>query len=148
MLDHTRSVFLDVAYSNTISIRSASGDSGNNAATSNASGRCPRRGEIVLKIFASSLNLPPTPPPGQIFNAHPLDFLNANFDVPERYYFAAYAACNIMIRPRVKLSVIARERFSRPRQSHPVISSAREKSFLNPPLGKRGDGDRIFCFCL
>ena len=26
---------------------------------------------------------------GQIFNAHPLDFFHANFDVPEVYCFAA-----------------------------------------------------------
>jgi hypothetical protein len=48
------------------------------------------RGEIVLKIIASSLNLIPTPPPDKIFNAHPLDFFNANFDVPEVYCFAAW----------------------------------------------------------
>jgi hypothetical protein len=53
------------------------------------------RGEIVLKIIASSLNLIPTPPPDKIFNAHPLDFFNANFDVPERCCFAAIAARNM-----------------------------------------------------
>jgi len=54
---------------------------------------------VRLKIIASSLNLIPTPAPDKIFNAHPLDFFNANFDVPEAYCFAAHAACNIMIRP-------------------------------------------------
>ena len=58
----------------------------------------------MLKIFASSLNLAPTPSPGKIFNAHPLDFLNANFHVPEVYCFAAHAACNIMIWPRFKMA--------------------------------------------
>ena len=44
---------------------------------------------VRLKIIVSSLNLIPTPPPDKIFNAHPLDFFNANFDVPEAYCFAA-----------------------------------------------------------
>ena len=57
---------------------------------------------VRLKIIAFSLNLliyhpHPSPLPsrerekkvGKIFNAHPLDFFNANFYVPERYCFAA-----------------------------------------------------------
>ena len=32
--------------------------------------------KIELKIIVPSLNLTPTPPPGQIFNAHPLDYLD------------------------------------------------------------------------
>ena len=56
-----------------------------------------RRGKIVLKIIVSSLNLIPTPPPDKIFNAHPLDFFNANFDVPEVYCFAAGAASNLIV---------------------------------------------------
>ena len=46
-------------------------------------------GQNWLKIIVSSLNLIPTPAPDKIFNAHPLDFFNANFDVPEVYCFAA-----------------------------------------------------------
>ena len=51
---------------------------------------------VRLKIIASSLNLAPTPSPGKIFNAHPLDFFNANFDVPEVYCFAGYTARNML----------------------------------------------------
>jgi len=54
-------------------------------------------GKIALKIIASSLNPQPSPSPVRIFNAHKLDFLNANFDGPEGYCFAALAACNIMV---------------------------------------------------
>ncbi len=46
-------------------------------------------GKIALKIIASSLNPQPPPSPVRIFNAHKLDFLNANFDGPEGYCFAA-----------------------------------------------------------
>jgi len=45
---------------------------------------------VRLKIIVSSLNLIPTPAPDKIFNAHPLDFFNANFYVPEMYCFAAW----------------------------------------------------------
>jgi hypothetical protein len=55
-----------------------------------------RRGKIVLKIIVLSLNPQPSPSPARIFNAHSLDFLNANFDGPEMYCFAAYTASNIM----------------------------------------------------
>ena len=43
----------------------------------------------MLKIFVSSLNPQPPPSPVRIFNVHPLDFLNANFHVPEGYCCAA-----------------------------------------------------------
>jgi len=46
-------------------------------------------GQNWLKIIVFSLNLIPTPTPDKIFNAHPLDFLNTNFYVPEVYCFAA-----------------------------------------------------------
>ena len=34
---------------------------------------------------------------GQIFNVQTLDFLNANFNVPEVYCFAVYTARNIVV---------------------------------------------------
>jgi len=58
-------------------------------------------GKIVLKIFVSSLNPQPPPSPVRIFNVLPLNFLNANFDGPEVYCCAVWAACNIMILPRI-----------------------------------------------
>jgi hypothetical protein len=77
-------------------------------------------GKIALKIFAPSLNLPPPPSPGQIFNAHPLDFLNANFNGPEVYCFAAHTACNIMIWQRITWPVIPND-FERARNLHTSV---------------------------
>ena len=53
---------------------------------------------VRLKIIVSSLNLIPAPSPDKIFNAHPLDFLNANFDGPEGYCCAARRLAIIVFR--------------------------------------------------